>query len=118
MSSESLILRVFTPEGTILEADSLSSVNVPLADDCPIGIRPGHAPLIAETKKGIVHYRGQHQEEIIQLHAGILEIRDNEIIILTSGEVSTISPEITQPTELEYERLMKTLVEKLSLDQD
>lgn len=118
MSSESLKLRVFTPEGTILEADSLRSVNVPLADDCPIGIRPGHAPLIAETKKGAVHYRGHHQDERINLHAGILEIRDNEIIILTPGEVSTISPEITQPTELEYERLMKTLIEKLNLDQE
>lgn len=118
MSSESLKLRVFTPEGTILEADSLNSVNVPLADDCPIGIRPGHAPLIAETKKGTVHYRGHYQVERINLRAGILEIRDNEIIILTPGEVSTISPEITQSTEVEYERLMKTLVETLSMDQD
>lgn len=115
MRTKFLKLRVLTPEGVILDEGTLMSVNIPLADDCPIGIRPGHAPLIAETIKGIVHFRGPEKEGEIKLHAGILEIRDNEIIILSPGEVSIISPEITQPSESEYDRLMNTLVENFTL---
>jgi F0F1-type ATP synthase epsilon subunit len=118
MRSEFLKFRVLTPEGPILEVDQLTSVNIPLADDCPIGIRPGHAPLIAETIKGIVHYRGPEKKGEIKLHAGILNIRDNEIIVLSPGEVSTISPEIIQPSATEYDRLMNTLVENFTLKQD
>lgn len=118
MRREFLKLRVLTPEGTILETDKLSSVNIPLADDFPIGIRPGHTPLIGETKKGVVHYRGTDKDGEIRLHAGILNIRDNEIVILCPGAVSTISPEITQPSETEYDRLMNTLVENFTLKQD
>lgn len=118
MSTEFLKLKILTPEGAVLETDSLTSVNVPLADGCPIGIRPGHAALIAETEQGTVHYRGPNQEDKIKLHAGVLDIRDNGIIILTPGEVSKIPSEITQPSETEYDRLMNTLVENISLGQD
>jgi F0F1-type ATP synthase epsilon subunit len=118
MRSDFLRLRVLTPGGVILYEGTLTSVNIPLADNCPIGIRPGHAPLIAETIKGIVHYRGPEKECEIKLHAGILTIRDNEITVLSPGEVSTISLEITQPTETEYDRLMNTLVENFTLKQD
>ncbi len=118
MSSNSLKLKILTPEGSLLEAGSLDSVNVPLADDCPIGIRPGHAPLIAETNKGKVLYRESNHEKQIELHAGVLEIRDNVVLILSPGEVSTIPQEITQPSETEYDRLMNTLVEKFNVNQD
>lgn len=118
MRSDFLKLRVITPEGVILDESTLISVNIPLADDCPIGVRPGHAPLIAETIKGIVHYRGPEKQGEITLHAGVLDIRDNEIIVLTPGEVSTISPNITQPSKSEYDRLMNTLVETFTLKED
>lgn len=118
MISGFLKLRILTPEGVILDEDTLTSINIPLADDCPIGIRPGHAPLIAETKKGVVRYWGSEKVGDITLHAGILEIRDNEITILSPGEVSTISPEITHPSATDYDRLMDTLVENFSIKQD
>jgi len=118
MSQDSIDLRIITPEGSLLEAESLNTVNVPLADGFPIGIRPGHAPLIAETKKGEVFYRDSNLEQRIDLHAGVLEIRENVVIILTPGEASTIPNEITKSSETEYDRLMNTLAEKFSLKQE
>ena len=118
MSPGSLLrLKILTPEGSILEAEALNSVNIPLADGCPIGIRPGHTPLIAETVQGTVYYQSSNQQDKIELHAGILDLRDNLVIILTSGEVSTIRPDVAQSSQTEYDRLMNTLVEKFKLIQ-
>lgn len=119
MSRETLLsLEILTPEGTLLEADSLFSVNIPLADGSPIGIRPGHAPLIAETVQGSVRFRSDEGERQIELHAGVLDIRDNRVIILTHGKVSGTPLEIVDGSETEYDRLMGSLIEKINLNQD
>ena len=54
MSENELTLKILTPDGQVLEADHLIEVVVPLADGGTIGIRPQHAPLIAETVTGTV----------------------------------------------------------------
>jgi len=113
-----LHLKILTPEGIILETDALTGVNVPLADGLPIGIRPGHAPLIAETVEGSVRYRTPNSEAAIELHAGVLEIRENDIIILTAGKVSTTPPEVSKQPEKAYDRLMQTLIDKLLPEQE
>lgn len=119
MSVVSLLsLNILTPEAMILKADSLFSINIPLADGCPIGIRPGHAPLIAETMQGSVRFRSSEGESQIELHAGVLDIRQNLVIILTPGKVSATPREITTESKTDYDRLMGTLIETLSLNQD
>jgi len=119
MSTGSLLsLNVLTPEGSILDEEALYSVNVPLADGCPIGIRPGHAPLIAETIQGSVRFRSLDGENQIELHAGVLDIRDNQVIILTPGKVSATPLEITEEAKNDYDRLMTSLIEKLDLNQN
>jgi len=119
MSTGSLLsLNVLTPEGSILDKEALYSVNVPLADGCPIGIKPGHAPLIAETIQGPVRFRSLDGENQIELHAGVLDIRDNQVIILTPGKVSATPLEITEESENDYDRLMTSLIEKLDLNQN
>lgn len=111
-----LSLKILTPEGSILDIDGLYSINIPLADGSPICIRPGHAPLIAETVQGTVEYRNEKGQEI-QLHAGVIDIKNNIITILTPGKVSITPQEIIEPVEKEYNRLMRTLVDKLIFDQ-
>jgi len=119
LSSETLLsLKILSPEGTILKADSLYSVNIPLADDCPIGIRPGHAPLIAKTAQGLVRFHSAEGESHIELHAGVLDIKDGLVIILTPGKVSATPLEITEKTETAYDRLMGSLIEKINLNLD
>jgi F0F1-type ATP synthase epsilon subunit len=109
----SLTLQVLTPEGFVLEADQLSSVKVPLVDGGTIGIRPAHAPLIAETVQGEVTYRSQEESNAIELHAGVLDIDNDVVTILTAGEVTGTPSKIAEEPETEYERLMQTLIDHL-----
>ena len=111
-------LRVLTPEGAILEIDELTSVSVPLIDGGTIGIKPGHAPLIAETVKGFVHFHTEKGQKKIELHPGVLDIRHNVVLILTAGDISQTSENITKPAETEYDRLMTTLVRELMPDSE
>lgn len=115
---ERLHLKILTPQGIILERDALTGVNVPLADGLPIGIRPGHAPLIAETAQGRIRYRTTTSEADIELHAGVLEVRQNDIMILTAGKVSETPPEISTQPEKAFDRLMQTLIDKLVPEQE
>ena len=113
-----LQLRVVTPEGIILDAAELTTINVPLVDGGAIGVRPGHAPLIAETVKGVVRYRKINSEEEINLHSGVLEINNNVVTILTAGEIAVTVSEFAKPSDNEYDRLMQTLINTLNPVQD
>jgi len=110
---KSLTLKVYTPNGLIHSIEDLSCINVPLANGYPISIHPGHAPLIAGTIQGPIRFRRGHQETAVSFHAGILKIRNNEVIIFTAGESSQDNMVKTIPEKTEYDRLMETLVTKL-----
>lgn len=111
MNKKSLLsLNILTAEGVILEKEDLEAVNVPLVDELPIGIRPGHAPLIAETKTGSIVYRTSKSEQQIEIHAGVLNIRDNVVTILTPGEVANFPPDSPGKLKTEYERLLRALL--------
>ena len=112
MSSKPIIsLKVLTPEGTILEVDEITSVIVPLSDGGTIGIKPDHGPLIAETSNGFVLYQTETGQNRIALHSGVLDIRNNLVLILTSGEITQESEFLSEPRVMELDRLMKTLVQ-------
>ena len=115
MSLSSLLtLRILAPEGAILEKENLSAVNVPLVDGGSIGIRPNHAPLIAETSRGVIHYRSEISQDSIKLQPGVLNIMDNLVIILTTGEMLQTDNVILEPADNEFDRLIQTLISDLS----
>jgi len=108
-----LTLKIITPEGMTLEKDQLTSINVRLSGSSPIGIRPGHAPLIAETAKGHLKYRDASDIYEIDLYAGVLEVRNNQVTILTAGEMNKIEGEGIASSIAKYDRLMQTLIEQV-----
>jgi F0F1-type ATP synthase epsilon subunit len=113
---DELTLRILSPDGQVLESSRLQEVIVPLADGGPIGIRPKHAPLIAETVAGKVKILKPGEIVEVELFSGLLTVRDNIITILTTGEleepndqVGTAAEAIDQLTEaLEEEERKKT----------
>lgn len=117
-SGRSLALKVFTPNGLIHELSELSSINVPLANGYPIGIFPGHAPLIAGTLQGSIRYQSKKQRGELRLHAGILSIRDNIVVIFTAGELGEADKVEARIEETKYNRLMETLVNKLKMGEE
>jgi F0F1-type ATP synthase epsilon subunit len=111
-----LVLKVLSPEGIILEENNLTAVNIPLVDGARIGVRPGHAPLIAETDAGTIKYRSENLEKQIRLHAGVLDIRNNIIIVLTAGEIVSTQETMSVSAPSEYDRLMQTLIRQIQPD--
>ncbi len=109
-----LSLRIISPDGIILERDQLVAVSVLLADGGSIGIRPGHAPLIAETLSGPVRYQSAEEHNRIEVHPGVLEIRENTVVILTAGEVGQTPEDTVKTADAEFTRLMETLVGTLT----
>jgi len=83
-----LHLLVLTPTETLLDVDALAWVQLKLADGGGLGIYPGHAPLLAETVAGPLHYATASGEETsVDLPAGVLQICDHEITVFTLGEL-------------------------------
>ena len=109
-------LQILSPDGISIEKTELTAVNVPLADGGWIGIKPGHAPLIAETVRGAIHFHSELGEDSIEVHPGVLEIKENMVIILTAGKVSNQSDFVAKPAQMDFERLMQTLVSELHPD--
>ena len=112
-----LTLRILSPDGVSIEQEQLTSISVPLADGGRIGIKPGHAPLIAETARGAIQFRSETGETSIEVHPGVLEIKGQAVIILTAGEVSERAEFVAEPAQIAFKRLMQTLVSKLEPDQ-
>lgn len=98
-------LVVLTPEATLLEADQLEKVRVPLADGGSIGIQPNHHPLLAETVSGRVEYGKRKYTREISLQAGILRVEPDQVAIYTGG----LLREKTEQVPEEKDTLAKTL---------
>lgn len=111
-----LSLRILSPDGISLEMNDLTSVSVPLADGGWIGIKPGHGPLIAETVQGKIRFQTELSEDHIEVYPGILEIRENTVVILTAGEVSEQARFYADSSQLTYNRLMQAILGDQKLD--
>jgi len=110
MKKQPLTLRIISPDGLILEKEELSAVNVMLQTNDPIGIHSGHAPLLAALKPGHVKYRKNDQEDSFEVDAGIVKVRDNTVLILTSGGISKDKPASEETYDNNYSALMNTLL--------
>ena len=112
-----LTLRILTPEQIVLDKNQVQAINIPMGDGGSIGIRPGHAPLIAETNQGVVKYRLENEEIQIALYAGVLDIRDNIVTILTAGEVDVNQQADFLVFDKKYERLLQTLIGQMDQEE-
>jgi len=67
-----------------LELEQVESLQVRLEDGSWLGIRPGHAAMIAATGDGELKYRKDNQDQTVSVKAGILTLSDNLVSILTT----------------------------------
>jgi len=69
----------------MVDVQDLQWVHVELNRARPLTIWPGHAPLLAETAAGTVRYADETGTYAIDLPAGMLQLRENEVLILVEG---------------------------------
>lgn len=109
-----LTLRILSPDRVILETNRVSSVNVPLVDGGGIGIRPGHTPLIAETSPGAIKYYIDNAENQIHIMPGVLDISEDVVTILTTGEAGEKPIILDQTKENEYSRIIQAISQPIT----
>jgi F0F1-type ATP synthase epsilon subunit len=110
-----LHLRVWTPGETLLDITDVRWMQAQLADGGGIGIRPGHAPLLAETVTAPLRYADQAGAHALDLEAGILQIERGRVTIFTSGLAQ--APEVWEtsgvPDGARFARLARALLSTL-----
>ncbi|PKL37821.1 MAG: ATP synthase F1 subunit epsilon [Spirochaetae bacterium HGW-Spirochaetae-1] len=98
---------ILTPEKTLYEGDI--DFVVVQAYDGELGFLYGHAPLIAELGIGEVRLRDHNSTDYLVIEGGIVEIKDNRLIVLAEAAIS--KKELKKD---ELEKKMKELEEQKS----
>ncbi len=79
--SANIQLEIVTPEGVRLseEVESLTAPSV----EGEFGVLPGHQPLLAALKTGIVAYAIGNEERRVAVGPGFVEVMDDRALLLT-----------------------------------
>ena len=80
-----LVLKVLTPEGSILEGD-VFEVTLP-GSEGELGVLPAHAALLTKIIPGALAYRAPEGQGTIAVSRGVAEIRDDQVIVLVERAV-------------------------------
>jgi len=117
--AKSLYLRVWTPAEILLDKETVAWVQVQLVDGGGIGIRPGHAPLLAETVAAPLRYADDSGRHTLDLERGILHIDGQGVTVFTSGigESSNVSMASEAPAK-GFDRLVQALLAALNAKHD
>ncbi len=112
-------LTVLTPERALLDARGVTQVQAQLVDGSPIGIYPGHAPLLAETVAAPLRYTDASGEHAIDLGAGILQVSDAGVTVFARPQTLRVSETIeVSEDDRHFDRLAHELLAKLNAQPD
>jgi F-type H+-transporting ATPase subunit epsilon len=81
--AETIALQIVTPDGVRLNEDVLE-LTAPSVNG-EFGVLPGHRPLLAALKTGIVSFRQRDGEDRVAVGAGFVEILENRAVLLTQN---------------------------------
>lgn len=84
-----LHLEVATPDGLALHAEA-EIVTAPSVEG-EFGVLPGHLPLLAATKAGLLKYRVAGKDEIAAIGPGFVEALPDRVLVLTDAFVKPAS---------------------------
>jgi F-type H+-transporting ATPase subunit epsilon len=76
-----ITLEIVTPEGTRL-TEQVRSLTAPSVEG-ELGILPGHRPLLAALKTGIVSYELEGDERRVAVGTGMVEVYEDRAVLLT-----------------------------------
>lgn len=87
---KSFRLTIVTRERKIVETEAVEAV-LPAADG-EIGVLPGHAPLLASLRVGVMRYRNDGTAESLVLSWGFAEVLPDRVIVM--AETARLPSEI------------------------
>ena len=81
MAEGKVTLEIVTPQGLALRAE-VDDVAAPSADG-EFGVLPGHLPLLAALRTGIVRYHKGGEETSVAVAEGFVEVESDKVLVLT-----------------------------------
>lgn len=81
--SKKLHLKIITPQKTLLEEDVDAVYSH--STDGEFGILPNHIPYMTALGIGVTEYIKENKKEYISTIGGILQVKDNEVMILSDN---------------------------------
>ena len=108
MLPEKLTLEIVTPERLVL-SEAVLEVVLPSIEGY-MGVRPGHAPLLAKLDVGEISYRTDAGQKYLAVSAGFAEVLQGSISILaeTAEPAEEIDVERAQRSRESAETLLKS----------
>jgi F-type H+-transporting ATPase subunit epsilon len=97
VAQDKILLEIVTPKGRAL-SEIVDEVTAP-AQDGEFGVLPGHLPMLAGLRTGIVSYRqGSGEPKKCAVGAGFVEAGANKVLILTDEYIvrSGVDPVIVR----------------------
>ena len=91
--AEAFQLEVATPERLIVE-ERVTEAQIP-ARDGYLGVLPGHAPLVAELKSGVMSYMTGGSTRYLAVHGGFVEVLPEQVRVL--ADIGERAEEIDVP---------------------
>jgi F-type H+-transporting ATPase subunit epsilon len=79
--AEQITLEIVTPEGVAL-SEEVREVTAPSVEG-EFGVLPGHIPLLAALKTGIVSYKKDGETTRVAVGAGFVEVLNDHVLLLT-----------------------------------
>src|SRR5277367_5067221 len=80
-ASETILLEIVTPTGVALH-ERVTEVTAPSVAG-EFGVLPGHLPLLAALRTGLVTYKKDGQEGRVAVHHGFVEVAHDVALLLT-----------------------------------
>lgn len=85
MAAENILLEIVTPVGLKLSARVTSLTAPSVAGE--FGVLPGHLPVLAALRTGLVTYRDGESDKKVAVHHGFVEVAHDVALLLTERYV-------------------------------
>jgi F-type H+-transporting ATPase subunit epsilon len=86
--ADSIALQIVTPDGVRLNEEVLE-LTAPSVDG-EFGVLPGHRPLLAALKTGIVSFRRREGDDRVAVGAGFVEVLEDRAVLLTQNFIRKV----------------------------
>jgi len=115
MAADKIDLEIVTPKGKALSA-TVDEVTAPSVQG-EFGVLPGHLPVVAALRTGIVTYRTGSESKRVAVGPGFAEAGQNKLIILAEdyAERQMIDPVIVRKDLAEVQAKLEKLLAAMDL---
>jgi F-type H+-transporting ATPase subunit epsilon len=107
-----ILLEIVAPSRQVVRSEHVDEVIAP-GSEGEFGVLPGHTPLLAMLKVGMLSYREGGQWHHVAVDWGYAEVGPDRVIILAKGADRAADIDLAE-ARIEKDRLEKLMAEKLS----